>query len=409
MREPEYNGYFPLQEYRNRIDRIRKQLAAAGMEAIFLTTKNNVEYTSGFLNGTWVHGFGEGDQFVLITADAADEPMLFAPETLRGCLPTTALSDVRIAADLSFGGNITDIVNAFTEKGLTRAKVGIELSPHERSGLTLPFFKLLKQSLPGVAWTDCTSLMYAARKRKSPLEIAKIRKAIEITSHAYEVALQEVHEGMSEKQLAQVIAVEMAKASADCFIRNPWFIYVHADGKNPIGWDGIASDYRFRKGDCIYLDCGFNYHGYNADMIRVASIGKPDPAKARIYYGARDANMALISYMKPGMSCGHLYQFLNETMTNLGFGAEVARMKQFGFIYEGHGVGLSVHEPPVINDSSKELLEEGMVMAIEANIFNQLPFAATTVALKSEENILIREDGCELLTTLSNDIWVSER
>lgn len=409
MKEPLYNAYFPRMEYENRIRNIRNRLRAADVDAVFLTTQHNVEYSSGLLNGTWSHGFGEGNQFALITVDPDDEPILLVPEGMRGNAPTSAFSDIRITADLGFGENIRDIVNAFAEKKLLRGKIGMELHPGERCGLTIPFYRLLQQALPDVAWTDCTALMYAVRKVKSPLEIGKIRKAVEITSNAYETALSELRVGMSEKQLAHIIALEMARQSPDCVVKKPWFIYVHADGRSPIGWDGIPSDYAFKKGDCVYLDCGFIHQGYHADFIRVASLGTPDPEKAKIYYGARDANMALIRYMKPGMECRQLYRFLNDTMTELGFAAEVEQMKQFGFIYEGHSIGLSIHEPPVINATNTDVLEEGMVMSIEGNIFNKLPFTETTVALKNEENILIHKDGCEVLTTLSNDIWVSHK
>ena len=78
---------------------------------------------------------------------------------------------------------------------------------------------------------------------KSPLEIEKTRRAVQIT----EQALLEAHDccraGMTEREIAGQIALSMARQSPDCAVTRPWFIYVHASGKSAIGWDGVASDY----------------------------------------------------------------------------------------------------------------------------------------------------------------------
>jgi Xaa-Pro aminopeptidase len=264
----------------------------------------------------------------------------------------------------------------------------------------------MKELMPKVCFTDCTELMYRVRKIKSPLEIEKIKKAVYITQKAYEYAIPQIKEGMSERELASLIARGMAENSDEGGARNPWFIFVYADGKDPAAWDGIPSSYQFRKGDCIYIDCGAVYHGYYSDFIRIASIGEPSEAKQRIYYGARNANMALIDRLEPGMKVSSMCGILAKELTGQGLGREVRIMQQFGGMYEGHGIGLSIHEPPVIKADSDEILFAGMTLAIEGNVFDDLPLNKTKIALKNEENVLITQDGCELLTTMPNDIYI---
>lgn len=408
MKTPIYNNYFPLSEYENRIEKIRTEIIRQGFDAVLLTTQPNVDYSSGFLHGTWSPTFGEGKTQILITAKD-DEPVLFAQSGLQSLFCTSAILDIRAASDGVYGTSPNDFYKVFKEKKLLKAKVGIEQSPADLMGISYPLFCMMKEQMPMVSFVDCSNLMYNVRKIKSKLEIAKIKKAVCITTKAFEAALNEVREGMSEAELAGIIAQEMAKQSDEGAARNPWFIFVYADGKSPTAWDGIPSSYQFKKGDCIYIDCGATYHGYYCDFIRVASIGEASAEKRKIYYGARDANMALIEYMKPGQKVSSLCEFLAEKMIDLGFAHEVERMSKFGGMYEGHGIGLSIHEPPVICSTSKDILQEGMTLAIEGNIFDKLPLNKTTIALKNEENVLITKDGCELLTTLPNDIWISNK
>ncbi|MBT3320013.1 MAG: aminopeptidase P family protein [Clostridia bacterium] len=407
MKTPQYNDYFPLAEYEQRIARIREQIISHGLDAVLLTTQPNVDYSSGFLHGTWSPAFGQGTVQVLITA-TDEPPVLFAPSGLQALFVTSALSDIRATSDADYGTSPSDFYDVFKAKNLLNGKIGIEQSKEDLMGLSYPLFCAMKEKMPNVVFKDCSALMYDVRKTKSPLEVEKIRQAVSITSRSLEVALPQIREGMSEVELANLVAQEMAKHTDEGAARNPWFIFVYADGKSPTAWDGIPSSYRFAKGDCIYVDCGAVYHGYHSDIIRIASIGQASDAKQRIYYGARDANMALIKHMKPGMRISQLCDFLSETMIDLGFASEVQMMRKFGGMYEGHGIGLSIHEAPMIKRDNKDVLQAGMTLAIEGNIFDNLPLSKTTIALKNEENVLITSGGCELLSTLPNDIWVAK-
>ena len=408
MKRPEYNDYFPMEEYERRIKRIRQACADAGLDALLLTTQPNVDYSSGFLHGTWSPTFGEGKTQVLITA-MEYEPVLFVQAGLQALFCTSAISEIKPQSDTVYGTSPDSLYEVFRQKGLLSAKVGIEMSKEDLMGLSYPLFCAIKQKMPNVHFADCTGIMHETRMIKSPLEIEKIKKAVWITQRAYEYAIPQICEGMSERELAGIIAQGMARYSDEGGARNPWFIFVYADGKSPTAWDGIPSSYRFRKGDCIYIDCGATYHGYYSDFIRVAAIGEPSEEKQRIYYGARNANMTLIDTLKPGMRVSTMCETLARELGRQGLGKQVQLMQEFGGMYEGHGIGLSIHEPPVIKADSDSTLQEGMTLAIEGNVFDDLPLPRTRIALKNEENVLITRNGAQLLTTMPNDIYISNK
>ena len=237
---------------------------------------------------------------------------------------------------------------------------------------------------------------------KSPLEIRYVKEACSITSEAIEAGIGAVKAGVSEIEIANVIAAEMVRLSGNCFTTNPWFIYVYADGKSPVAWDGVASEYRLREGDCVYIDAGIRRYGYYADMIRVASLGEPSEEKRRIYEASREVNHEVIRFMRPGLRSREVYRHLYDTYKRLGYQKEIDAALADGFACEGHGIGLSVHEPPFIVPDCDIVLEPGMTMSIEPNLFLGFPFPETRVALKPENNILITESGCEILSTTSD-------
>jgi Xaa-Pro aminopeptidase len=411
MKKPENNDYFPLSEYETRLARLRGQMKTDGLDALLLTTEPNVVYTTGFLNGYWVCKNHDDVQIVLITADVDHDPILLLPCNLEHAARTSCISDIRMWSQfdaLKGGGAVATVVDAIRGCGLAKARIGMEIGPHDRPGMSLPFLRSLQDSLPGVEWVDGGGVMGRVRAIKSKLEIEKIRKACQITCRAVQVGMDSIREGMSEKELGQIIALEMAKQSPDVCTIHPWFLMIHSTGRGPSAYDGMPTTYRFRKGDYVYVDTGFNFHGYNADMIRCASIGAPSPETERYYKANRDANMAAIEFMRPGVTCKEVYEFFAEKVREKGFAKQIEQQHEANWKFLGHSWGLSLHEMPYLDGVTEDVLQPGMVFSIEGNIFDKMPMSLTTQVLKNEENIVITKDGHEWLTPLSNDLWIAK-
>ena len=412
MRKPSNNDYFPLSEYVGRISRIRDEMRRAGMDALLISTEPNVVYFTGFLNGYWICTMHDDVQLVLIGADPSEDPVLLIPGHLEQAARTGCVDEVRTWTQFSGGaskGPVATVAEAFSDKRLSTATVGLETGPHDRPGMSLPFVRSLEAALPNVEWMEASDAINRVRKIKSPLEIEKMRRACEITCQAVKVGLDAVREGLSEKELSQIIALEMARLSPDVGVNHPWFLFIYGSGRGATAFDGVATSYRFQKGDVVYIDVGFQYQGYGADMIRCASIGKPDREVERHYYAARDSNMAAIDFIRPGITGKELYSYWTEQIRKLGFHDYLKVRETFDWDFLGHGIGGTTHELPMINSRCEDVLEPGMVMAIEGDVFDKLPFSETRCALKNEEDVLVTESGHEWLTPLDNDLKIVER
>jgi len=72
---------------------------------------------------------------------------------------------------------------------------------------------------------------------------------------------------------------------------------------------------------------------------------------------------------------------------------------KFGFPvsdFVGHGIGLSVHEKPIIGRCRDEILKEGMVLCIEPFIFTK------HYGYQLEDQVLVTKNGYELLSNCND-------
>ena len=409
MKETENNDYFPLSEYKTRLTRLRKEMKASGLEALLLTTEPNIVYTTGFLNGYWICRNHDDAQLVLISASTDHDPILLVPCHLEQTARTSCISDIRVWSQfdaLKGKGAVATVVDAILGCRLAKARIGMETGPDSHLGLSLPFLRSVQDSLPGVEWVDGSAVMGRVRVIKSELEIEKVRTACRITCHALQAGMDSIKEGMSEKELGQIIALEMARQSPDVCTIHPWFMFIHSTGRGASAYDGMPTTYRFRKGECVYVDAGFNFHGYTADMIRCASIGAPSLETKRYYDANRDVNMAVIEFMRPGITCKEVYEFFVQKIRKIGFARQIEQQHKVNWKFLGHSWGMSIHETPYLDAMTEDVLQPGMIFSIEGNIFDKMPMQLTTQMLKNEENVVITKDGCEWLTPLSNDLWI---
>ena len=63
---------------------------------------------------------------------------------------------------------------------------------------------------------------------------------------------------------------------------------------------------------------------------------------------------------------------------------------------------------PYLDGVTEDVLQPGMIFSIEGNIFDRMPMSLTKQVLKNEENVVITENGNELLTPLRNDLWIAK-
>jgi Xaa-Pro aminopeptidase len=284
------------------------------------------------------------------------------------------------------------------DRGLDNARVGIELDEGLRVGMTQKEFQGLAEQLPLVRWESCSHIAWRIAEIKSEAEKVKLRQAARITNSAFERAFECARIGMTEKELASIIFRSYFENGAT----DAGFLAVIAGRERGIWADALPSDYRIQKGDLLMIDGGCRVDGYYADVSRMASFGEPSKSDRAYYEAARRANANAVASAKPGVAMSELFSAGQQPFIEAGF----EDLLVLGNGQLGHGIGLSLHEYPDISSHSTKQLKPGMAIAIEPAISNKPEWAESSQFYIVENNVIITEDGCEMLTTLDDDLQI---
>ena len=169
---------------------------------------------------------------------------------------------------------------------------------------------------------------------------------------------------------------------------------------------GIPGKKVFKNGDVVSLDLGVNYKGFFTDGASTVIVGEGDEKSKKLVEVCRASLVVALKKCKAGVHVGDIGHAVESFVEESGF-------KVFRELV-GHGVGRAVHENPQIPNwgtaGAGEKLKEGMVLAIEPMISEGeakiiLDADGWTYRTKDgsraahfEHTVLIKKDGCEILT-----------
>ncbi len=220
------------------------------------------------------------------------------------------------------------------------------------------------------------------RRIKSPAELEKLAHAAAITDAATEEMLGRLREGQSELEIAVALGAAIGAAGGTLA-----FETLVLSGPNSALPHGRPSGRRLGEGDLVLLDFGAAYEGYRADTTRVAAVGEPSERQREIHGLVLAAHDAALAAVRAGATTGDVDAAARSIIEAAGLGDRF-------FHRTGHGLGLETHEDPSLDPDSKTVLEAGMVFTVEPGIY--IPGWG---GVRIEDDVVVEEDGCRLLTT----------
>ncbi len=142
------------------------------------------------------------------------------------------------------------------------------------------------------------------------------------------------------------------------------------------------------------MDFGCLYDHYVSDMTRTIYLGHVSDEQAEIYNTVLKANQALIDQAKAGLGFRDFDKIPRDIIIEAGYGDYFTH----GI---GHGIGLDIHEEPYFSQTSIETIKAGMTLTDEPGIYIEGKYG-----VRIEDDILITETGCELLTLAPKELIV---
>lgn len=253
---------------------------------------------------------------------------------------------------------------------LDRVPAAFVASLHQRSDVEL---------------VDASDEVSRLRRRKSPLEIERLREAARVTDAALAVLYAEVAPGLTEKELAARLGYEIHRLGAEWAF--PPCVIAGVDDPIPVR---NPTDRVIETGDTVMVDLGAAVDGYCGDASRTVVVGEPSSSQLQGWAVVTSAYEAALAACRPGVPCVDVHRAAASVIEGAGYtlGHRI-----------GHGVGLATSFEWPSLDTEESPLSPGVTICIEPGIY-----APGVGNMKLEDDVLITDSGCELLTTARRDL-----
>ena len=357
------------------LNRVREKISREGLDGFLFSSQPSVFYLSQFSS---THAY------VLLTAEGKKVLITDGRYLLKAEKLFTPLGwEVREVTSPLFE-NLTQII---TDYGIK--KLGVE-----GDRLRLDFFEKFKCKAgdKGITVIPYVGFLDEFRMVKTPEEIEKISKAVEITEKAFLNLVEFLKENrkrlkeLTEQDLRSFLVCQYLKGGA----KGESFPTIVASGENSAIPHHETSDTPLKEDSLLLIDTGVVWEGYCSDFTRTLFIGKPDRELIKVYEIVAQAHLEALKVVKEGRPLKEVDLTAREYIASKGYG-------KFFTHSTGHGVGIEIHEPPRVYKNEETLMVEGMVFTIEPGIY--LPNKG---GVRLENIVVVTKEGAKVLqkTTL---------
>jgi Xaa-Pro aminopeptidase len=254
----------------------------------------------------------------------------------------------------------------------------------EADHLTVARHSVLAES--GLVLVPANTVVQRLRALKDPEELEEIRRAARIAEAVYERLTGERIVGRSERDVAWWFEQALHEEGADGLA----FDVTIASGPNAALPHHHPGGREIGPGETVIVDAGARVDGYCSDCTRTFATGPLPEELRRAYAVCRSAQEAALAGVRAGAESKALDDIARSEIAEAGF--EVLH----GL---GHGVGLEVHELPVLRQTAVGALEAANVVTVEPGVY--LPGLG---GVRIEDLVVITENGAEVLTPFTKDL-----
>ncbi|MDE4132778.1 Xaa-Pro peptidase family protein [Phaeobacter sp. QD34_3] len=369
---------FALSEYRRRCDALQAGMALAGMDALLLTTAADIFYVTGFLTRFWESP--ARPWFVVVPAKG--DPVAVIPSIGADLMGQTWISDIRTwdAPDPSDDG-VSLLAATLCDLVPAEGAIGTPMGLETQLRMALSDYMALTARIAPRRMVDATDVVQRVREVKSEAEVAKIRAACAVADRTFARVPEFAGLGRPLDAVFRDFQRVLLEEGAD------WVSYT-AGGAGQGGYGDVispATAQPLARGDVLMLDTGAVRDGYFCDFDRNYAIGAVAVDTALAHAALYAATELALDTLRPGMTAADVHRILCD-----GLGANGATP---GGGRLGHGLGVTLTEWPSFTPKDRSVLRAGMVLTLEPGVE-----IAPGRILVHEENIVLREDGPELLS-----------
>lgn len=372
----------------SRLERMRENMSACGIDDFYCRDISNVQWLTefeGVFDDEPAHlAFVTPKKAFVHTdsryADACDRASRHTPWIIDACGGAHASWLARQFAAFHAA--------AGTPEGENVCAMGIEDS------IELREFRELERAFSEVKWkprfAETDGFVKKMRAVKDERELSAMRAAQAITDAAFEHIVEFMSEGMTELEVKRELEETMRRLGAEGLA----FDSIVASGPNGAAPHSIAGERRLQAGDMVVMDFGARKGGYCSDMTRTVCVGEATPLAREVFAAVREANEAVEAMVRPGRTGAAMHHLAEDVLAHNGFAGKMGH----GL---GHGVGIDIHELPVLSPRNETSLEVGNVVTVEPGVY--LP---GEIGCRLEDFGVVTEDGFEVFTKSTHELVI---
>jgi Xaa-Pro aminopeptidase len=356
----------PAMEVASRARRIVDALAELDLDGLLVTHLANIRYLTGFTGSA---------ALLLVTAS---DGLAFVTDGRYGEQAAEQLATAGAEATVEVGRTNAE----------QRAVVQAAASGFRRVGLEAAHVSWSAQRDFETAWfPDATlvpteGVVERLREVKDDGEVARIEVAAAIADEALANVRHRLGEGVTEREFAFDLEVEMRRLGAD----GPSFETIVGSGPNGAKPHARPMSRVVGDGDLVVLDFGALVDGYHSDISRTICVGEPTGTQRRMLDVVTASQAAGVAAVAAGRSAADVDRTCRDVIDEAGWGD--------AFLHgTGHGVGLDIHEAPRVSATSDATLAAGQVVTVEPGVY--LPEHG---GVRVEDTLLVTPDGARALT-----------
>lgn len=264
------------------------------------------------------------------------------------------------------------------------SKKRIETVAINKDVMNVREFESIKKNL-NKRIVDGKEILTQLRGVKEEKEIGLIKKSCKSCDEVFNELIKNIKKLKKESDVSSFL-VKKAREKGEMA-----FTPVVASGKNSGYVHYRGENKKIGKGFML-IDFGVRYKSYNSDMTRTVYIGEPKKEDLALYEFLLKIQKDAINKIKPGVDAKEIDYFVRKSL---------GEYEKYYTHSLGHGVGLEVHEHPVVSHKRSCRLEEGMVLTIEPGVY----FAGKK-GIRIEDTVLVTKQGAKVLTKTPKELII---
>jgi Xaa-Pro dipeptidase len=386
MRTP-LHQFFPHEEFQTRLDGVRTRMDERGLDALLLTTPENIFYLTGYQTPGYYY-------FIGLIVPLNGEPILVPPPHEESLVASySVIDDYRLFGDTE--DPIFGIAGLLGELGLGHGSIGVE---YDSWFLNIRDYMRLRLQLPAATLHDGSGLVESGRLIKSDVEIGYMRDAADIAVAGVKAGMDAIAVGTSERDLAAAVTSAQIQAGSEYSGLPP---FITTGEQHSMQVHSTWSDRVIQNNEVVFFEVPGVVNRYHSALTRAAFVGDPPDQLLRGSEVNQDALRLAKERIRPGVTASEAFEAARRRIDD----ADVPYVQGRRIAY---GIGTAF--PPgwdegnifSINANEQRAFHSGMTFHVITTM--RLPGVG---AIGCSDTVLVTEGGCETLTDgVSNQLFV---